>query len=81
MLEKEDKILKILDMIGFLLALFTLCLLMLVLVQVDIYFLFIFGILFCYTMFQMVAFLESLISYPKNKHIIKYAFREIKKFS
>lgn len=74
---KKDKTLIALDMIGFFVSLFALCILMLVLVQVDIYFLIVFGILFIYTVFQMVEFLESLISYSKKKHIIKYSFRTI----
>lgn len=74
---KKDKTLIALDMIGFFVSLFALCILMLVLVQVDIYFLIVFGILFIYTVFQMVEFLESLISYSKKKRIIKYSFRTI----
>lgn len=46
MLEKKEKVLRTLDMIGFFVALFAMCTLMLVLVQVNIYFLIIFGILF-----------------------------------
>ncbi|HIT22954.1 MAG TPA: hypothetical protein IAD45_00885 [Candidatus Faecimonas intestinavium] len=77
MLEKKEKVLRTLDMIGFFVALFAMCTLMLVLVQVNIYFLIIFGILFIYTVFQLVEFLENLISYSKKKRIIKYSFRTI----
>lgn len=74
---KEERLLKILDTIGFLLTLFALCILMIVLVQVNIYFLIIFGMLFIYTVFQLVEFLENLISYPKKRRILKYSFRTI----
>lgn len=74
---KEEKMLKVLDTIGFLIALVAVCILMLALVVADIYFLIIFGILFVYTIFQMVEFLECLISYPKKRRIIKYSFRTI----
>lgn len=74
---KEEKMLKALDTIGFLIALVAVCILMLALVVADIYFLIIFGILFAYTIFQMVEFLECLISYPKKRRIIKYSFRTI----
>lgn len=77
MVKKEEKTLKVLDTIGFFVSLFALCILMLVLVQVDIYFLIVFGLLFIYTVFQMIEFLENLISYPKKKRIIKYSFRTI----
>lgn len=53
---KEEKMLKVLDTIGFLIALVAVCILMLALVVADIYFLIIFGILFAYTIFQMVEF-------------------------
>lgn len=74
---KKEKTLIALDMVGFFVSLFALCILMLVLVQVDIYFLIVFGILFIYTVFQMVEFLENLISYSKKRRIIKYSFRTI----
>lgn len=74
---KKEKTLITLDMVGFFVSLFALCILMLVLVQVDIYFLIVFGILFIYTVFQMVEFLENLISYSKKRRIIKYSFRTI----
>lgn len=74
---KEEKMLKVLDTIGFLIALVAVCILMLALVVADIYFLIIFGILFVYTIFQMVEFLECLISYPKKRRIIKYSLRTI----
>lgn len=77
MIRREEKLLKILDTLGFFISLIAVCILMLVLVQVNIYFLIVFGILFIYTVFQMVEFLENLISYSKKKRIVKYSFRTI----
>ena len=74
---KEEKMLKVLDTIGFLIVLVAVCILMLALVVADIYFLIIFGILFAYTIFQMVEFLFCFFSYPKKRRIIKYSFRTI----
>lgn len=74
----EEMFLKILDTIGFLIALVVVCVLMLVLVVSDIYFFIIFGIFFVYTVFQMVDFLKCLISYSKKRRIIKYPFRTIR---
>ena len=68
---------KILDTLGFFISLVAVCILMLVLVQVDIYFLVVFGLLFIYTVFQMVEFLENLISYSKKQRVIKYSIRTI----
>lgn len=78
MVLKDEKVLQVLDKIGFFISLVTLCILMLVLVQANIYFLIIFGILFIYTVFQMVEFLENLGRLSKKKRIIKYSFRTIR---
>lgn len=78
MVLKDEKVLQVLDKIGFFISLVTLCILMLVLVQANIYFLIIFGILFIYTVFQMIEFLENLGRLSKKKRIIKYSFRTIR---
>ena len=78
MVLKDEKVLQVLDKIVFFISLVTLCILMLVLVQANIYFLIIFGILFIYTVFQMIEFLENLGRLSKKKRIIKYSFRTIR---
>ena len=77
MIRRKEMLLKILDTLGFFISLVAVCILMLVLVQVDIYFLLVFGLLFIYTVFQMVEFLENLISYSKKQRVIKYSIRTI----
>ena len=62
MVLKDEKVLQVLDKIGFFISLVTLCILMLVLVQANIYFLIIFGILFIFG--SCIIFL--LRNYPYN---------------
>ena len=76
-MKNNDKLLRILDIVGFILSLITLCILMIVLVQSSTLFFLLFGVFFIYAMFQLVGFLESL-SDSHKKHIIKNAAVKIR---
>lgn len=74
MLNRKDFIL---DFIGFFVGMGALIFLIIVLMHVDFYFLILFGILFVYTIIQLVEYGCSILRYIKQSKIKKYSSTKV----